>query len=712
MAITYFKFIATLCSLLTGYGITCSAVVFAPDEPKRHASFGNSISLSEDIALIGATAEDDNVGSAYLFSGLLGDPEGPIQRARLGGMDNTDDQETFGDVVSLDGSMAVVGAPSGDYLRNTALTSAYLYRDLHTATGGLQPSAQLIASDGALDDGFAQSVCVDGTTAMIGVPNATTITFWTGAAYVYFNLDTANGIVTESLQYVASDAAINDDFGWEVSMDSHIRVVTAPGVRRSNGGSGAAYLFSNEIFLIPIPGSNQITETAKLVPDNNFFNTGFGRSLSVSGNSCLIGAPFYSLNRGRVYYFTDLNTATETIMPIGSLTYLDSAEDSFFGVSVSLSGDTALVGAHQIDDERGAVFLYTGLSNTDGTRAENVKIFASDGKAQDHFGWAVSIEGDVFLIGAYNSSLYTDSAGLLADTGKVYTGSVSALTILDSGEAKTINGISFFSNDELIIGKSSDGNSLTLSEGDRAETIRSVYIGAEEGADGNLLRVCGTVVTDCIYIGAEGTKNNVLELDTKHELELACIRLREKNFLKVTGKVSSYDALINAIGGEFLEVWNGEAFEDITEVNFSHYLTVKTEADYTLISITDEANRVPIIVDPDPSDPLPFAIRNSESFGGGFYFSSWFGGFFKADNDPDNNFIFTIDFGWTFVSRSGTPDSLWWWSFELNSWMWGSQNTGRYFYSNLDGKWYFVSSRESGGSFIFDASGGFREIRN
>ncbi len=81
------------------------------------------------------------------------------------------------------------------------------------------------------------------------------------------------------------------------------------------------------------------------------------------------------------------------------LTASDGAEDDYFGVSVSISGDTLVVGA-DFDDDNGDdsgsayVFRYNGSAWDEGT-----KLTASDGAKDDYFGVSVSIAGIRWLSG-------------------------------------------------------------------------------------------------------------------------------------------------------------------------------------------------------------------------------------------------------------------------------------------------------------------------
>ena len=67
----------------------------------------------------------------------------------------------------------------------------------------------------------------------------------------------------------------------------------------------------------------------------------------------------------------------------------DAAVEDFFGASVSLYGDTALIGAYFDDDNgktnSGSVYVFT-RSSTDGTFTQQSKLHASDAAERDRFG--------------------------------------------------------------------------------------------------------------------------------------------------------------------------------------------------------------------------------------------------------------------------------------------------------------------------------------
>jgi hypothetical protein len=84
------------------------------------------------------------------------------------------------------------------------------------------------------------------------------------------------------------------------------------------------------------------------------------------------------------------------------LTASDAAADNWFGQTVGLSGDTILIGAHANEVggvKTGSAYVFTKPADGWVSMTETAKLTASDGAAQDHFGWAVAISGNTAVIG-------------------------------------------------------------------------------------------------------------------------------------------------------------------------------------------------------------------------------------------------------------------------------------------------------------------------
>ncbi|MCJ7571560.1 MAG: FG-GAP repeat protein, partial [Candidatus Thermoplasmatota archaeon] len=140
----------------------------------------------------------------------------------------------------------------------------------------------------------------------------------------------------------------------------------------------------------------------------------FGYSVSLSGDTALIGVPTdddNGVDSGSAYIFTRTGT---TWTQQAKLTASDGTENDRFGYSVSLDGDTALIGATRDDDkgtDSGSAHVFT---RTGTTWTQQAKLTASDGAENDRFGYSVSLDGDTALIGATRD----DDKG--TDSGSVY----------------------------------------------------------------------------------------------------------------------------------------------------------------------------------------------------------------------------------------------------------------------------------------------------
>ncbi len=93
----------------------------------------------------------------------------------------------------------------------------------------------------------------------------------------------------------------------------------------------------------------------------------------------------------------------------------DAAAFDFFGISVAISGESAVIGAFLNDDagiNSGSAYVFT---RSDGVWDAGTKLLASDGGPTDEFGTSVAISANTVLVGAP----FDDSAGG-TDAGSAY----------------------------------------------------------------------------------------------------------------------------------------------------------------------------------------------------------------------------------------------------------------------------------------------------
>jgi hypothetical protein len=313
---------------------------------------------------------------------------------------------SFGNSVALSGTTALVGAYTG-YKSNSEQGKAYVF----TFNGSTWSKQQeLIASDGAESDEFGVSVALSGTTALVGAVNKTIGSNSSqGAAYVF----TFNGSTwTQQQELTASDGAKNDSFGYSVALSGTTALVGA--VNRevgSNAVQGAAYVFT-------FNGSTW-SQQQELTSSDGVELDSFGWSAALSGTTALVGAYNKTIGsnskQGAAYVFT-FNGSTWSQQQ--ELTASDGHVGDYFGWSVALSDTTALVGAHGRNNYQGLAYVFT-FNGTSWSQQQ--ELVASDGATNDRFGFSVALSDTTALVGAYSKTIGANSfqgaAYVFADSG-------------------------------------------------------------------------------------------------------------------------------------------------------------------------------------------------------------------------------------------------------------------------------------------------------
>jgi hypothetical protein len=240
---------------------------------------------------------------------------------------------------------------------------------------------------------FGYSVALSGDTALIGACNKTVSgQNFAGAAYIF----TCSGMIwSEQAELTASDGAANDCFGSSVALDGDTALIGAEGrTVSSQGGAGAAYIFTRT--------GTTWSQQAELSDPDAATNDYFGRSVALSGDTALVGAEDKTVSghmgAGAAYVYTRTGT---TWSHQAELTASDGTDGDQFGISVALSGDTALVGADYTEvgghNYAGDAYIYTRTGTAWSQQAE---LSASDTGVHNNFGTSVALSGGTALIGA------------------------------------------------------------------------------------------------------------------------------------------------------------------------------------------------------------------------------------------------------------------------------------------------------------------------
>lgn len=355
--------------------------------------FGQTVSISGDVAIVGARFDDDGAsssGSAYIFvrSGSTW-----TQAAKLTASD-ADENDLFGNCVSISGDVAIVGAFNDNEGASNA-GAAYIFEKPLSGWVDTTQTAKLTASDAAASDLFGVSVSVSGGVAIVGAYQDDDGGNSTGSAYIYEKPLTGWVDTTESAKLTASDAIGNDNFGESVSISGGVAIVGAKNTDHAGTSSGAAYLFEK-----PATGWVDTTQTAKLIASDAVAFDFFGFSVAIHGDNVIIGAYQSGAgNAGAAYFFEKPLTGWVDTTQTDKLTA--TIPTNHFGFSVSISGDYAVVGTHLEDEgaiDSGAAYVFV---RSEGIWMELTKLKASDAAEVDFFGKTVSISGDIIIVGSH-----------------------------------------------------------------------------------------------------------------------------------------------------------------------------------------------------------------------------------------------------------------------------------------------------------------------
>lgn len=286
----------------------------------------------------------------------------------------------FAASLAVSGDYIVVGDP-GDSTMGSAAGAAYVF---HRVGNAWARQAKIFGSEIGFSDAFGLSVAIEDDRIVIGAPHYDlTSTGW-GFAYVFQRV--GDGWV-EQQKLISSESAIDDRFGWSVSISGNWIAVGAPYQDDYFG----------RVFLFHWNGSSFVEEASVFGSDTVQFDL-FGWAVALREDRLLVGVEFADQQRGKAYVFrNDGNNWLEE----AKLTAGDAAPNDRFGRVVSMNGEFAIVGAPATD--------HTGLSSgsayifhrTGSNWTEQANLRGSSPQPSANFGEAVSIYESYALIGAY-----------------------------------------------------------------------------------------------------------------------------------------------------------------------------------------------------------------------------------------------------------------------------------------------------------------------
>ncbi len=368
--------------------------------------FGSSVSVSGDVAVVGARLDDDagySSGAAYVYRF---DGNDWLEEAKLTASDAAANDE-FGSTVSVNGDVVVVGAIGNDDAGSNS-GSAYVFVKPPAGWGDMTQTAKLTASDAAAADLLGRSVSVSADVVVVGAPVESS---GRGAAYVFVKPPAGWGDMTQTAKLTASDGQggipSGDRFGTSVSVSGDVVVVGASGQEDGVGPYEAGDFGAAYVFVKPTAGWGDMTQTAKLIHSYRSAGHRLGWSVSVSGDVVVAGAP--GVFAGFADVFVKPTAGWGDMTQTAMLTASERAAYDSLGSTVSVSGDVVVVGAPYDDDacpedplncNSGSAYVFVKPPGGWVRMTETRKLTASDAATNDWLGSSVSVSGDVAVVGA------------------------------------------------------------------------------------------------------------------------------------------------------------------------------------------------------------------------------------------------------------------------------------------------------------------------
>ncbi|MBS3741971.1 MAG: FG-GAP repeat protein, partial [Candidatus Cloacimonetes bacterium] len=242
----------------------------------------------------------------------------------------------------------------------------------------------------------------------------------------------------------------------------------------------------------------------------------FGCSVSIDGDYAIIGSAsdnVTGLNSGSAYIF-HRNGTTWTEQQ--KLTASDSDGNDNFGYSVSIDGDYAIIGARYDEEngeDAGSAYIF---HRTGSTWTEQQKLTAADGGVDDHFGISVCIDSDYAIIGAREMpepSTTSGSAYIFHRSGTTWT-EQQKLTASDGGDGELFGVSVYIDGEYAIIGAQQDDDNGSASGSayifHRSGTTwtEQQKLTAADGASGDKFGTSVCIDGEYAIIGAELDDDN------------------------------------------------------------------------------------------------------------------------------------------------------------------------------------------------------------
>ena len=446
--------------------------------------FGYSVAISGNYAIVGANFEDDDAseatpltssGSAYIFKADQGGTDNWGQIKKLCAA-NRLANDLFGTSVSISGSYAIVGAyfedeDASEANNLSASGSAYIFKIDQGGTDNWGQIKKISATTRAANDHFGWAVSISGSNVISGAydedEDASELNNIASAGSAYFF--TANQGGTDNWgqvqKTVMTGYVANDNFGNTIAIDGNYAIVgayqedeDATGIN-SLTDAGAAYILKYS--------NGSWTQIKKITASTRGGLDNFGISVAISGSYAIVGAYLEDEDAseantlsasGSAYIFKADQGGTDNWGQIKKICAANRLANDRFGISVSINGSYAIVGAYMEDEDAseannlsasGSAYIFKADQGGTDNWGQIKKICAASRLASDQFGYSVAINGSYAIVGANLEDEDASEANNLSASGSAYIFKADQGGTDNWGQIKKICAANRLANDQF-----------------------------------------------------------------------------------------------------------------------------------------------------------------------------------------------------------------------------------------------------------------------
>ncbi len=381
----------TLCLTIIGSiyaqdDITLVKTIAAPSE-NNVAQFGTEVIKDGDYILASAPGD----GIVYLFHKDEGgeDNWGIVEEFTV----NNAAAIGFGKALAMQGSYIAIGAAEEDVDGITDKGAVYTY--LRDFNNNWEQVSKLTDLQGQENDKFGYSLAMDGIYLAVGIPNQDLA--GQGRVWIHkYNGSEWDYLTEKSFGNVGT-------YGVSVAIDNNILVVGdsyADAPSCDGGNSGMVFIYyKNE------GGADNWGEIKSICMDG-INEDRFGSSVSISGNSIVVGAYNYGSDndeKGLIALFSQDNGGEDNWGLVTTHVNNNLVDLDAFGADVAIDDDFVIAGAPRVegnfDVNAGSAYIHlkdhNGMQNSWGM----FKNFSGTNTG-DHFGESVDVGNEYYVIGA------------------------------------------------------------------------------------------------------------------------------------------------------------------------------------------------------------------------------------------------------------------------------------------------------------------------